>query len=55
MQIPEAYISNSVALFDDAGALVDDSARQFLSVFMQTFAVWIDTHTATSAEYRHNL
>jgi chromate reductase, NAD(P)H dehydrogenase (quinone) len=49
MQMPEAYISNSAALFDDAGALTDDSARKFLSIFMQAFAVWIDTHTAAPA------
>jgi chromate reductase, NAD(P)H dehydrogenase (quinone) len=49
MQMPEAYISNSAALFDDAGALTDESARKFLSIFMQAFAVWIETHTAAPA------
>ena len=41
MPQPEAYIGNAKALFDDKGALVDDSTRAFLQKFLQAFASWI--------------
>jgi chromate reductase len=41
MAQPEAYIGNAKALFDDEGALVNDSTRAFLQNFLQAYAVWI--------------
>jgi chromate reductase len=45
LQMPEAYISNVAALFDDKGNLINDSTKDFLAKFMQTFASWINTNT----------
>jgi len=42
MQQPEAYIGNASALFDDKGALINDSTRAFLQKFLQAFAQWIE-------------
>jgi chromate reductase len=41
MPQPEAYIGNAAKLFDDKGALVDDSTRAFLQKFLDAFARWI--------------
>jgi chromate reductase len=41
MPQPEAYIGNAKTLFDDTGALVNDSTRTFLQKFLQAFASWI--------------
>jgi chromate reductase, NAD(P)H dehydrogenase (quinone) len=38
----EAYIGNAAKLFDDKGALIDDSTRQFMQNFLQRFADWIE-------------
>jgi chromate reductase len=46
MQQPEAYIGNAASLFDDKGALVNDSTRGFVAKFMQAFAAWVERHTA---------
>src|SRR3954454_12702387 len=40
MAQPEAYIGNAAALFDDSGALVNDSTRQFMQKFLDAFAQW---------------
>jgi chromate reductase len=42
MPQPEAYIGNAKALFDDSGALTNDSTREFLRKFLEAFAEWID-------------
>ena len=42
MPQPEAYIGNAAKLFDDKGALVDDSTRAFLQKFLDAFARWIE-------------
>ncbi len=42
LQQPEAYITNCAPLFDDKGALVNESTRAYLSKFLQTFAQWIE-------------
>ncbi|HEY8572407.1 NAD(P)H-dependent oxidoreductase [Phenylobacterium sp.] len=47
---PETYIGNSLSLFDEAGELVNESTTEFLRGFGQTFAAWIDTHTAPAAD-----
>jgi chromate reductase len=41
---PEAYISNAAGLFDENGRLTNDSTRDFLKKFMETFADWVETH-----------
>ena len=41
MPQPEAYIGNAKTLFDDNGALINDSTRAFLQKFLQAFAAWI--------------
>ena len=42
MQQPEAYIGKAAMLFDDNGALVDNSTREFIQKFLQAFAQWIE-------------
>src|SRR5271157_2418978 len=46
MQQPEAYIGHAAKLFDEGGKLIDDSARDFLSKFLQAFAQWIERNIA---------
>jgi chromate reductase, NAD(P)H dehydrogenase (quinone) len=46
LQQPEAYIGNAASLFDDKGALVNDSTRAFLQKFLETFARWIEHNVA---------
>ncbi|WP_088342736.1 MULTISPECIES: NADPH-dependent FMN reductase [Rhodomicrobium] len=41
MQAPEAYISRSGTLFDDSGALTNQTTAAFLTTFLQAFAAWI--------------
>jgi chromate reductase len=48
MQQPEAYIGNAAALFDDKGALVNDSTREFMQKFLQAFARWIERNAPRS-------
>jgi chromate reductase, NAD(P)H dehydrogenase (quinone) len=43
MQQPEAYIGGADKLFDAAGNLTNESTREFLRTFMQSFATWIET------------
>jgi chromate reductase len=42
MQQPEAYIGNAAKLFDASGALIDDSAREFMKKFLDAFARWVE-------------
>jgi chromate reductase len=46
MQQPEAYIGNGASLFDDKGALTNDSTRDFVAKFMQAFAAWAERNAA---------
>ena len=46
MAQPEAYIGNAASLFDDKGALTNESTRDFLQKFMQSFAQWIERNGA---------
>ena len=46
LQQPEAYIGNAVSLFDDKGALVNESSREFMQKFLNTFAQWIERNLA---------
>ena len=45
MQQPEAYIGGAAALFDAGGMISNESTREFLRKFMESFAVWIRTNT----------
>jgi len=42
MAQPEAYIGGAAALFDDKGALVNESTREFMQKFLAAFAQWIE-------------
>jgi len=42
MQQPEAYIGGASKLFDERGNLVNDSTRDFLKNFMETFGKWVE-------------
>jgi chromate reductase len=44
MAQPEAYVGNSLALFDESGALIDEGTEEFLRAFAQAFAAWIEQH-----------
>jgi len=41
MQQPEAYIGGAGKLFDAAGNLTNDSTREFLAKFAESFARWV--------------
>lgn len=41
MQQPEAYISGAGKLFDEKGALTNDSTREFLTKFINAFSNWV--------------
>ena len=42
MQQPEAYVGGAAALFDDKGALVNESTRAHMQKFMTAFAQWVE-------------
>ncbi len=46
MQQPEAYVGNAANLFDESGRLANDSIREFVKKFIETYAAWVETHTA---------
>ncbi len=41
---PEAYIGSAGALFDEAGAVANESTREFLKKYLDAFAHWIDNN-----------
>jgi chromate reductase, NAD(P)H dehydrogenase (quinone) len=41
LQQPEMYIGGAAKLFDESGALTNDSTREFLSKFLVAFESWI--------------
>jgi chromate reductase len=43
MQQPEAYIGGAATLFDPAGAIANETTREFLRKFMAAYAAWIET------------
>src|SRR5438552_6619658 len=47
MPQPEAYIGGAAKLFDDSGALINDSTREFLAKYLQAFAQWTERNAAT--------
>jgi len=42
MPSPEAYIGGAAKLFDEQGTLTNESTREFITKFMQSFAGWIE-------------
>ena len=46
MPQPEAYIGGAAKLFDEKGALVSDSTREFLQKYLQVFAQWVERNAA---------
>jgi len=46
MQQPEAYVGNAASLFDDKGALANESTRELMQKFLSTFAQWIERNLA---------
>jgi chromate reductase len=46
MQQPEAYVGGAAELFDEAGNLVNESTRDFVTGFMEGFARWVETHAS---------
>jgi chromate reductase len=42
-QQPEAYIGGVAKLYDDKGNLTNDSTREFLKNFVDSFARWVET------------
>lgn len=46
MQQPEAYIGGAADLFDVQGAIKNDSTRELMQKFLQSFAQWIENNAA---------
>src|SRR5215472_16191849 len=46
LQQPEAYIGGAATLFDDAGALTNETTRAYLTKFLQKFEAWIRRNSA---------
>jgi chromate reductase len=44
MQQPEAYIGGVATLFNDAGNLINDSTRGFITGFMESFGRWVEAN-----------
>lgn len=42
MQQPEVYIGRVDGLFDEKGALANDSAKKFLTAVMKSFGEWVE-------------
>lgn len=45
MQQPEAYIGNAATLFDANGFLVNETTREFLQKFIDSFVVWVEANS----------
>lgn len=48
MQQPEAYIGGAANLFDAEGRVSNDSVREFLRKFMDTYAIWLRTNSGVT-------
>jgi chromate reductase len=44
MQQPEAYIGGAANLFDAEGKLTNETTRDFLKIFGQSFAAWVEAN-----------
>jgi chromate reductase len=49
MQQPEAYVGGAANLFDDKGAVTNESTRKFFENFITAFSAWIKVHAANQA------
>lgn len=47
MQQPEAYVGNGASLFDDNGALSNQTTKDLMQKFLQAFAKWIERNPAS--------
>lgn len=47
LQQPEAYIGGAGKLFDDKGAMTNDSSKEFVGKFIQAFAEWVHKNART--------
>ncbi|MGY8525231.1 NADPH-dependent FMN reductase [Paracidovorax citrulli] len=47
LQMPEAYIGGVNKLFDESGALNNESTKGFLGTFLTAFAGWIERNAAS--------
>ena len=45
MPQPEAYIGGAAKLFDETGKLTNDSTREFMKKFLETFARWVERNS----------
>ena len=45
MQQPEAYLANVALLFDSNGVFINEKTRDFLKMFMNSFASWVEMIT----------
>jgi len=43
MQQPEAYIGHVATMFDQNGNMTNDSTKEFLRTFIESYAKWIET------------
>jgi chromate reductase, NAD(P)H dehydrogenase (quinone) len=46
MQQPEAYVGGIAGVFDDAGAIVNESTKGFFKTFMEAYAVWVEKNAS---------
>lgn len=46
MAQPEAYIGGAATLFDDNGALIDESTREFLQNFLKEYEKWVQKNAS---------
>ena len=46
LQQPEAYIGGAATLFDDTGALTNETTRAYLTKFLQKFETWFRRNSA---------
>ena len=48
LQQPEAYLGNAGKWFGEDGALQDESARKFLTTFINAYAAWVQRIASTA-------
>lgn len=45
MPQPEAYIGGAAKLFDESGRLTNESTKEFMKKFLESFARWVNTNS----------
>ena len=53
LQMPEAYIGDIAKRFDETGALLDKSTREFLQKFMTAYAEWVERNATSTRSYQY--